>query len=61
MGSNPVIGPTGPHGNEETPSQPVTGGAAAKPKKIEEEPAPETEGEKAQPVRNIGPTGPRGK
>lgn len=59
MATNP-IGPTGPHDGDDGQVVPTTGGAAAQPKKEDIGPTgPHTEGVEAQPIREIGPTGPR--
>jgi hypothetical protein len=56
MGTSP-IGPEGPHGSNEKINEPVTtkGGAAAKPKKVEEESG---KAKPKQDATDIGPDGP---
>lgn len=57
MATNPGIGPTGPHDDEKKAVS--TGAAAAQPKR--EDAGPSTESLETQPIRDIGPTGPRKK
>ncbi|MBV9759565.1 MAG: hypothetical protein JO340_03285 [Acidobacteriaceae bacterium] len=56
MATNPGIGPTGPH---EDSGQAVSTGNGTAAQTALEETGPSTEKVESQPVRDIGPTGPR--